>query len=261
MRRFASVFALRKPSSSASESSTDDQNSVKKSWRKWLNNPKQQPHQRREEKRPLVDDVDDGVDELDTSMVLALTRDSLATLPTGPLSPFVEPEGPMFPRSVNTPLVLSRQQSLRVRILKSSLLRHHSKSSTSAIPPLFPPSSDFPNISRPKTPVHLASRGIDRWITRPCFEERYLVYLPSPSGIQPKHVSASLAVAALEYPDHLDVMAHSDILAHRDKPETAMSSLPSVPGIIEPDNHPKSYSSILTLQNRLAHLRNPWPPP
>jgi len=258
MRRFASVFARRKPSSSASESSTDDQNNAKKSWKKWLNTPKQQ---QKEERQPLVDDGDDEVDQLDTSMLLALTRDSLAAPSTSPLSPFVEPEGPMFPRSVNTPLHLPQPQSLRVRILKSSLLRHNSKSSN---PPLFLPSSDLPNISRPKTPVHLASRGTDRWITRPCFEERYSVYLPSPSGIQPKHVSASLAIAALEYSEHLDVMAHPDLLAHQDRSETATPShpaLPSVPGIIELDNHPKSCSSILALQNRLVLLRNLWPPP
>src|SRR6266511_2103247 len=225
MRRFASVFALRKPSSSASESSTDDQSNAKKSWKKWLNTSRHR-HQQREERQTLINDADDEVDELDKRTLLALTKDSLAA-PSSSLSPFVQPEGPVFPRSVNVPLLLPRPQSLRVRVLKSSLLRHHSSSSNSGIPPLFPPSSDLPNISHPKSPVQSASQGIHHWITRPCFEERYLVYIPSPSGIQPKHVSASLAIAALEYPEYLDIMAHPDHFVHQDGPKTATPSHPA----------------------------------
>jgi len=56
------------------------------------------------------------------------------------------------------------------------------------------------------------SPGLTRWISRPCFEDRYAVYLPGPdSSILSSPVSAaSLAVADLEYSEALEAMVEQD---------------------------------------------------
>jgi hypothetical protein len=60
------------------------------------------------------------------------------------------------------------------------------------------------------TQIFPASPGVRRWISRPCFEDRFSVFLPSQDGIRKTPVVATLAVTALEYSEFLDVMVYPD---------------------------------------------------
>jgi hypothetical protein len=60
------------------------------------------------------------------------------------------------------------------------------------------------------TLVFRASPGLRRWISRPCFEDRFSVFLPSDDGVRQSPVTSTLAVAALEYSDSLDILADPD---------------------------------------------------
>lgn len=247
MRRFTSVFALKKrdsdysaTSSTGSVSTPDDDRPVnnKRSWKIWLAGKRAHP-------RPLpeirynevdVDSDDEDVSSPPCSLAapsdaaralqcfVVLTQNSL--IPPTAISPFhTASHGSIFPRSINVPHVLPRPSSLRVKLLKSRLLRRYSdidstSSSSNLVPilplakkhylPLMTPSDDFPDISRPLSPApksYPASSGLRRWVTRPCFEERCQIYLPSHSGIETSPISASFAIAAIEYSPHLDIMA------------------------------------------------------
>ncbi|KAF8165265.1 hypothetical protein B0H34DRAFT_231065 [Crassisporium funariophilum] len=154
-----------------------------------------------------------------------LVKNSLA--PPLPVSPFVQhASGPIFPRSCNRTNILTSQSPVRISMFRQRMLRRlQSSALTSAelaailpiasktiIPVITHPPSDI-DISRPQksTKIFLASPGIRRWITRPCFEDRYMVYLATNTGIDCRPVSASsLAIAALEYPEHFDVMVNPD---------------------------------------------------
>ena len=244
MRRFTSVFALKKrdsdysaTSSTGSASTPDDDRPLKRSWKIWLGGKRAHPRPLPEIKYSEVDDSDDeDVSSPPCSLAapsdaaralqsfVVLTQNSL--LPPTAISPFhTASHGSIFPRSINVPHVLPRPSSLRVKLLKSRLLRRYSdinssSSSSNLVPilplakkhylPLLTPSVDFPDISRPLFPTpksYPASPGLRRWVTRPCFEERCQIYLPSHSGIETSPISASFAIAAIEYSPHLDIMA------------------------------------------------------
>lgn len=166
-----------------------------------------------------------------------------AMVPPLSVPPFVQDNlGHLFPRSVNRPGLLPSPTNIRVTMLRVHLVDHLTNSgldSDSILPfghspppaPLFPPPPSFPDASRPTnaSKIFPASPGIRRWIARPCFEDRYVVYLPSPSGFDVRPVSAAaMAVAALEFSEHVDAMADPDLDHHSD-PESSSSSHASNP--------------------------------
>jgi hypothetical protein len=182
MRRIASVLIAKR----------DDDGRPKKSWKPWLR------------RRPApTHDLDLDLDDADLSSLIAFTRLSLTVPPSVP--PFAPHS--LFPRSMNPPCLLPQPPSLRRRVLKSAIL-HRCDSQYQEQPCIV---SDFPNISRP--PVsHSSSPGLRRWLSRPCFEDRTLIYSPLDSGIILSQVSASLPVAAIEFSEHLASMADPGVL-------------------------------------------------
>ena len=183
MRRISSVFMLKKK---------DDDRHPKRSWKSWL--------RRRPEHLHKDDDDDNSTPStLPLDSLIPFTRHSLEVPPS--LPPFA-PDS-LFPRSVSETSTLPRRRSLRIHVLKSAILHRYGNFKRCEQPCTL---SDFPNISRP--PVsYPSSPGIRRWLSRPCFEDRYVVYTPVDSGITCSQVSASLPVAAIEYSDYLGIMA------------------------------------------------------
>lgn len=197
MRRFVSVFMLRKK---------DEDRHPKRSWKSWLRRPENHNDNHDNDN----DNDDNSISAIPLQSLIQFTTKSLVIPPSVP--PFV-PDS-MFPRSVNHPGVLPRRPSLRIHVLKSAILHNfETDEQPSSV-------SDFPNISRP--PISMpSSPGIRRWLSRPCFEDRNVVYTPLDSGISMSQVSAPLPVAAIEYSDYLAYMAHPAVL-RSDTPVTGI---------------------------------------
>ena len=184
MRRIASVFM---------PSKRDDDGHTKRSWKSWLGRRPLRTH------RPDHNDIDNDTSTIPLDTLIPFTRQSLIIPP--PLPPFAPLS--LFPRSVSDPRVLTRPPSLRIHVLKSAILHRDASFKQNELPSSV---SDFPNISRPPVP-YPSSPGIRRWLSRPCFEDRNVVYAPVDSAISISQVSASLPVAAIEYSDYLEFMA------------------------------------------------------
>jgi len=129
----------------------------------------------------------------------------------------------LFPRSCNrlrpTPVfdmrhhMLKRQLLKRLQVLSAEdakeILPFSLRNTPVPLPALNLP--DHEAIYPPKSAqIFLASPGIRRWISRPCFEDRFSVFLPSQDGVKQTPVVGSLAVAALEYSELLDAMVDPD---------------------------------------------------
>ncbi|KAF8812523.1 hypothetical protein BYT27DRAFT_6425168 [Phlegmacium glaucopus] len=244
MRRFTSIFKRDKNSdlSSSSSSSNSDHPSTS-SWKSWIG--AKRPSQKQPPLQPLHHDIDEDSqsdqeeeeeeEENDHNNLRIHIQNALVGHPQ-PNSPFVyDPHQPIFPRSSNNANTLPPPSSIRKSMLNSRLLARlnsptlshselssiisfASKSTPLTITHSILPSSD---ISRPPKSSHItsASLGIQRWITRPCFEDRFAVYLPTDSGIQCRLVTSSMPVAALEYPEYLDVMVDPDFDQSSPNPE------------------------------------------
>ncbi|KAF4619451.1 hypothetical protein D9613_005298 [Agrocybe pediades] len=211
----------------------------KRSWKLWIGAPSKRPPEEHHHwlKKLDVDDEDDDFHDhpkapspsnepsLDDALrnLKALVNNGL--IPPLPVSPFVQHDsGPLFPRSSNRSPRLSSQQDLRTTVLKASLLNRTpllSKPEVSFFavhrPVVSSPSQtplSFPDIAHPSrsTKVFPSSPGLRLWVSRPCFEDRHRVYLATDDGVQCLPVTAaSLAVAALEYSEHIDVMIYPDV--------------------------------------------------
>ncbi|KAF7775990.1 hypothetical protein Agabi119p4_4383 [Agaricus bisporus var. burnettii] len=146
-------------------------------------------------------------------------------IPSLPASPFVQPSPTyLYPRSCNRPQALSTKSDIRRLMLKRRLLgrlEKHSPDDAAIIspfgsknPPVPITASTLPDYEASLPPsttlVFRASPGIRRWISRPCFEDRFSVFLPSNDGVCQIPVTSALAVAALEYPESLDVLVDPD---------------------------------------------------
>lgn len=191
MRRIAYVFG---PLSNKK----DDDKRTKRSWKSWL------------KRRPLIHHTDDD-DYGSLSTVSTVLLDPLISFTTQSLAPqsYPPPLSPdsFFPRSANHSAILPRPRSLRTHVLKSAILHRYENLGHEEPCSL----SDFPNISRP--PVsNSSSPGIRRWLSRPCFEDRNVVYTPQDDAIIVSQVSASLPVAAIEYSDFFQFMADPSLL-------------------------------------------------
>ncbi|KIM46102.1 hypothetical protein M413DRAFT_23884 [Hebeloma cylindrosporum] len=211
----------------------DEEQSSKRSWKPWLGAKSPPP------------------DDFPRQHLLLVSKNAI--VPPLPLPPFVQHNlGPLFPRSVNPPPLLSPPPSLRVNMLRRHLVAHLDLDSTPP-PLLFPSTPSFPDVSRPTnaSKIFPASPGIRRWIARPCFEDRYSVYFPSPSGLDVRPVSAAaLAVAALEFSEHLDAMAEPDF-DHPGTPSHASSYS---------DPAPSSRNSYTPAPSPLRNQHSPAPP-
>lgn len=183
MRRIVSVFMPTK---------RDDDRHTKRSWKSWLRRRPVHPH------KPDDDDHNDHTTPTTVPLDTSITQSLIIPPPLPPFAPHS-----LFPRSVSEPGVLPRPPSLRMQVLKSAILHRDANFKHNEQPYSV---SDFPDISRP--PVsYPSSPGIRRWLSRPCFEDRNIVYAPVDSDISISQVSASLPVAAIEYSDYLEFMA------------------------------------------------------
>lgn len=159
--------------------------------------------------------------------LVVLTKNSLA--PPLPISPFVQHSlGPIYPRSSNHPRVLPRRLPMIAVMMKKRLLT--SLEDPSFIPPSEesflhyfnsrPTSSEISfqktltfDTSYPErtTKIFRSSPGLRRWISRPCFEDRFVVFVPEGNDVKCRAISgSSLAIAALEYSEYLDVLVDPD---------------------------------------------------
>ena len=228
MRRFTSIFIKRDKTSDLSSSSSSTNSDHSTPWKSWIGakrlSQKPPPIVVDEEDSPSEeeDEEDEEDDGYDPNNIRIRIQNALAVHPHAN-SPFVHhPDQPIFPRSCNNTNVLKTSSSIRISMFNSRLLARldstalapselsllGSKPQSSINHPILP-SSD---IARPPTSSHIssASSGIQRWIARPCFEDRFLVYSPTDNAIQCRPVTSSMAIAALEYPEYLDVMADPD---------------------------------------------------
>lgn len=153
----------------------------------------------------------------------SLIKNTLA--PPLPASPFVQHSVTyLFPRSCNRPQALPPVSDTRRIMFKRRLLiqlENLSVDDEKAILPFSSRRAPVPiktsilpdyETSRPPdtTKIFAASPGVRRWISRPCFEDRFSVFLPLKDEIQQTPVVSTLAVATLEYSEFLDVMVDPD---------------------------------------------------
>jgi hypothetical protein len=156
-----------------------------------------------------------------------VVNNSLVSPPS--CSPFVQyPETSfIFPRSCNPVRNLPREHSMLSTMLKSRLLRRLEDSSrilsrteqqdisplgSRQISPVAPHGSFSLSLDDPvpcnKTSIFYSSPGLHRWRSRYCFEDRYIVFIPTDEGIFRQRVTGTaVAVAALEYSEALDAVA------------------------------------------------------
>ncbi|PBL02425.1 hypothetical protein ARMGADRAFT_254393 [Armillaria gallica] len=146
------------------------------------------------------------------------------------LSPFVQLDSqasPLYPRSCNSSRSLSHQESLRSSMLKTHLLRRLLDpadpltaaeqdailpfSLKSPPPPVLPGSSSdsVDEVALPKSAKVVGySEGLRRWVNRPCFEDRFAVWIRTDDDITQHRVTGTrFAVADLEYSEALEAMA------------------------------------------------------
>ncbi|KAJ7283559.1 hypothetical protein C8J57DRAFT_1292893 [Mycena rebaudengoi] len=143
-------------------------------------------------------------------------------------SPFLHPAGslPFYPRSCNSPQSLPACHTMQSVMHKTLLLRRLQHPDVSALTdidesilpfasrlspiPVDPPSplpwfnDRYPSATATISP---SSPGLRRWMARPCFEERFAVWVPLNGAVTREPVAgSSLAVAELEYSFGLDAM-------------------------------------------------------
>jgi hypothetical protein len=204
-------------------------------WLSWLGAKKHKPWQQPQQTHTNVvstqshETEDDSADDSDHDSVSP--SESTTAIPPIPVhnltskpilhslspSPFHHLTGTLFPRSCNHPRSLPPPHTMRSAMLKSHLYRCIQSGLTS--PDNFPimslqsstPQSDLddPAITDPLqlTPI---SHGLRRWISRPCFEDRSVVWvhvLGSDEVICQRVTGSSLGVAELEYSDAIDSLA------------------------------------------------------
>lgn len=134
------------------------------------------------------------------------------------------PGCPVFPRSCNLSHALQRDETLHSDMLKRRLLHrlergHLSRSDEQLIKSLTnrqgPPPRKRPSLGLDDTALdarhRLAkySQGLKHWISRPCFEERLVLYMPTQSGevVMRGIVGTNLGVAELEFSEGIEALA------------------------------------------------------
>ncbi|KZS97968.1 hypothetical protein SISNIDRAFT_202379 [Sistotremastrum niveocremeum HHB9708] len=152
----------------------------------------------------------------------ALTLASLIPTPSPP--PLLHfPSAPLFPRSSNPPHSLSSEPSLLSILHKKHILRRlESRNLTPLEEASIASFADRPRVSPrpppPKIPEAMSdvkrldsySRGLHRWIYRPCFEERVSVWTMSVDGydiVKDRVTGSGTAVLDLEFSPGLEALA------------------------------------------------------
>ena len=164
-------------------------------------------------------------------------------VPPPSCSPFIQQSDTsyVFPRSCNPARDLSREDSMLSSMLKTRLSRRLADSSQTLNSTeqqdiaslggrqISPPSSSELPFDEPapwnKMWISLSSPGLHRWRSRPCFEDRYNVFIPTDEGVFRQRVSGTaLAVASLEYSEAIDAMAgYVDDVAPLPSPATSFT--------------------------------------
>ncbi|KAJ7276486.1 hypothetical protein B0H12DRAFT_1085663 [Mycena haematopus] len=147
--------------------------------------------------------------------------------PLAPSTPFSHLTGrPMYPRSSNPPHSLPARPTMQTAMHRSLLLRRLQQPDVSTLQQLdrsilalasrpSPPSVDpppplqwFNDRALPAAmKLSSSSSGLRRWMARPCFEERIVVWAPLDGVVTCQPVAgSSCAVAELEYSAALDAM-------------------------------------------------------
>ena len=255
MRRFTAIFIKRDKNSdlsSSSSSTNSSDHSPPPPWKSWIGAKRSS---QKLPPQPIVlvhhdidedsqSEEDEEEDEYDQSNIRTRIQNALAVNPH-PNSPFVHhPDQPIFPRSTNNTNSFKTQSSTRIAMFNSHLLARLNSgplspselstilpfASKSAPSPITHPILPFSDIARPAISSHVASAslGIQRWITRPCFEDRFAVYTPTETTLQCRPVTSSMAIAALEYPEYLDVMVDPDFDLSSPNPEKNVSNPPPI---------------------------------
>lgn len=161
-------------------------------------------------------------------------------------SPFIQHSpGPIFPRSCNRSRLLPPPRTLITTMFRSHLLSRINDSSFNEDPSILPmgrrstpaviPSPTLSPFNEPypskSTKILASSPGIRRWIERPCFEDRFIIYVSTEEGLARQPVASDLAVAALEFSEAIDVMVIPDF--DEDTLQKEKSSY--MPWSVEPD--------------------------
>lgn len=185
---------------------------------------------------PISHSVTTSTIRAHASPTIAQSRENLLILTANGLipplspSPFVHTLGSvLYPRSCNIPRFLPTNQNLRstmhkthllrrlastaptdqglTRVEEASILPFGSRPIPTVIPLRGPPSFNEEAIPA-TTQVTPISPGLSRWIARPCFEDRFVVWIPVDGSIIRQGVSGtSFAVADLEYSEAIEYMA------------------------------------------------------
>ncbi|KAH6914844.1 hypothetical protein BKA70DRAFT_556447 [Coprinopsis sp. MPI-PUGE-AT-0042] len=195
-------------------------------------------------------------------------------IPTVYAAPFVQPaNGPIYPRSCNPSQFISGRPTLHSTLMRKQLLKRiddHSQDLTplelaSILPfgslpspvELTPPprALEFSIPYPDKSSTILSScPGLRKWICRPCFEDRFVIYLASEEGqVDRKPVSSTHAVAALDYSEVLDVMVDPDF----DLEKGPIPDPPSSPAEPVSPSTIKEVASKSSLQATSSSTSNP----
>ncbi|KAG5342537.1 hypothetical protein C0989_000665 [Termitomyces sp. Mn162] len=269
-----------------------ERHASRKSWRLWLKGSIKKSHASLPDWIPPSHDVEDVPSEPSfhdepppdpLQSLTVLVQNSLHPRPSTP-SPFSRcSDGPyVFPKSVNRATLLPRSHSLATLTLKKRLLRRlqdgrhqdgrhafseselHSIASLSArrITPVVPV-NQLPhpfNESAPSKTTIISSScpGLGTWISRPCFEDRYDLFIPGQDGSISRQliVGSDLAVAALEFSEGIEAMADPDPLPQF----TVDISSETVPASPSSSGHSRN-SPYIPAPSPLRNEHNPPPPP
>lgn len=198
------------------------------------------------------------------------------------LPPFIQlPDTPSYPRSCSSIRSFPRQETFQSSMHKSRLLKRLSntgKPLTSAeqlsILPFakYNPTlvkTDMPHADDEVAPSKLSqispySKGLQTWISRPCFEDRYLVWMRSEEGIICRSVQGTrLGVASLEFSEALEAMVDLAIeftppqhpFEESSTPEEGFTPSPSSSSSSLP--HSRNSQYIATAPSPLRHEASP----
>lgn len=182
-----------------------------------------------------------------------------------------------FPRSCNRPSKLSPVLDLRRVVLKRRLLQRLGSLSAQDEKELLPFASlNTPAPSQaPAVPDHnavhpsntaqtfSASPGLRRWISRPGFEDRFVVFQHSKDGIHQGPIVGTLAVAALEYSELVDVMVDPDfdpsLISPGPLDDASWSPSPDYPSHLSPSSLTTSTDPSQTSAPRHSYIPSPSP--
>lgn len=135
------------------------------------------------------------------------------------------PRCPVFPRSSNLSHVIQRDETLHSSMLKRRLFHRLEQGKLSRSDELFlrsfdnrpkPPPTKRPSLGlddtalRERSCLAMYSQGLKHWISRPCFEERLVLYTPSPETgevVMRGIVGTNLGVAELEFSEGIEALA------------------------------------------------------